>query len=402
MKNFFQKTFSSLRIRNFRLYCFGQIISLTGTFMQALAQDWLILKLTNSGLMLGLVSACQFVPMLVILPFGGVIADRFPKLKLLYITQTISGILALTLGVLVLIGAVHVWMVFVFAICLGLTNSVDNPTRQAFVFEMVGRDEIKNAQSLWTSSIGISRIIGPAIAGILIATVGMGLCFIFNAVSYIAVLIALSMIDTKQLQPSSPVPPSKGQITEGFKYMLSTPALFNSLFMMAVIGTIAYEYQISMPLFARFALHGDASVYAAIATSVGVGMLFGGILNASSKNNSKTKLFYSALVVGVLTIIASFTTSLLFAVIAFAFMGASMIIFTNTSNSMLQVNTDPKMRGRIMSFWNMAFQGSTAVGGPLIGWIGQAFGARWSLAVGGIAAILASFYGFIVLNKKSS
>lgn len=399
MKNFLQNTFSSLKIRNFRLYYFGQIVSVSGTFLQALAQDWLILKLTNSGLMLGLVSACQFLPMLILMPFGGVIADRFPKLKLLMATQTISGILSLILGILVLTGTIHVWMVFIFAICLGFTNSIDYPTRQSFVFEMVGGDEVKNAVSLWTALIGLCRIIGPAIAGILIATVGIGLCFVINAISYIAVWIAFCMMRTENLHITPPVPYSKGQISEGFKYMISTPVLFNSLLLMAIIGTITFEWQASMPLFARFVLHGDASIYAAITVALGIGMLIGGIFNASSKNNSQKRLVYFAFLLGLFTVIASLVTNLIFVMIIFALVGIFMICFSSLSNTILQVNTDPKMRGRIMSFWNMAFQGSTAIGGPLIGWIGQAFGAQWSLAVGGIAAILASIYGFTVLKK---
>jgi MFS family permease len=400
MKDFFHKTFSSLKIKNYRLYYFGQLVSLSGTFLQALAQDWLVLKLTDSGLLLGLVSACQFLPMLILMPWGGVIADRFPKLKLLFATQSILGILSLVLGILVLTGSIHVWMVFVFAICLGLTNSLDYPTRQAFVYELVGKDEIKNAVSVWTILISITRIIGPAIAGILIATVGIGQCFIINAISYIAVLVVFLLINTKHLHTSALVAATKGQIREGFNYILKTPVLFNSLTLMAVVGTLTFEWQASMPLFARFILHGDALTYSAITVALSIGMLVGGLYTARTGHVTQKRLVWAAFLLGVFTIIASFATTLIFALITFAFVGLFMIMFANLSNSLLQINTDQKMRGRIMSFWNMAFQGSTAVGGPLIGGIGQLYGAQWSLAVGGIAALVAGGYGFIVLRRK--
>lgn len=402
MKEFFHTTFSSLKIRNYRLYYLGQIVSQSGIFLQALAQDWLVLKLTNSGLILGLVSACQFLPMLILMPWGGVIADRFPKLRLLLTTQTTAGILSLILGILVLTGAIETWMVFIFAVFLGLTNSLDFPTRQAFVHELVGKDEIKNAISLWAILISITRIAGPAIAGILIATVGIGQCFVINAISYIAVIIAFLMMRPEHLHLSERVARVKGQIKEGFDYMLRTPVLFNTLVLLAIVGTITFEWQASMPLFAKFILHGDAGTYSAISVAMSVGMLVGGITNARIGNVSERRLVYSGLLLGISTIAVAFVTNFILALVLFAVVGVFMITFANLSNSILQVNTDPKMRGRIMSFWNMAFQGSTAIGGPFIGWIGQYFGADWSLAVGGAAAVLAALYGFFKLKKSNA
>ena len=199
MKKLFANTFSSFKIRNFRIYYIGQMISVSGTFLQALAQDWLVLKLTNSGVMLGIALAFQFLPMILLTSLGGVIADRFSKLKILYITQTISGILALLLGLLVLTGTVQIWMVFAFALCLGLVNSIDSPARQSFVFEMVGKEQYKNASGLWVTLISFARVIGPAIGGVLIATIGMGQCFIINAISYVGVIFALAMIRKEEL-----------------------------------------------------------------------------------------------------------------------------------------------------------------------------------------------------------
>jgi len=406
MKN----TFSSFKVRNYRIYYFGQVISVSGTFLQALAQDWLVLKLTNSGTLLGLVLAFQFLPMLLLTSWGGVIADRFPKLKILYITQSLSAILALSLGILILTGTVQLWMVFGFALCLGLIGSVDNPTRSTFLYEMVGQDHIKNAVSLWTILISATRIIGPAIGGVLIVLFGIGQCFVINAVSYIAVLIALLMINKKELNTVGTVPHQKGQIREGFRYVLSTPILFNSLFMMAIIGTITFEWQASLPLFAKFVLMGDAGIYAAISVALGVGMLIGGFVNASSAKASQKRMVLSAFFFGIFVLIASFTTSLIYAIIAFVFVGIFSMSFSNLSASILQINTDPKMRGRVMALWSMAFFGSTAIGGPLIGWIGETYGAKWSLIIGGIAAIIAAILGLIKLfqdrhkyrNKKTN
>ena len=401
MKQFLHDTLSSLKIRNYRLYYFGQIISYSGYFLAALAQDWLVLKLTNSGVMLGLVSACQFLPMLLLMPYGGVIADRFSKLKLLYTTQTIACLLSLGLGILVLSGSIQVWMVFVFAVLFGLTSSVDNPTRQSFVYEMVGKDEVKNAVSLWAVLVSITRMVGPALAGILIATVGIGLCFVINAISYIPVVIALWMIRPEQLHTSSPTPRAKGQIKEGFKYVKSNPILFITLMQLVIIGTITFEWQASMPLFARFVLHGDATTYSIITVATSLGMFIGGIFTARNGIVTERRVVYSAFFLGIVTIFTSFANSLVFAVIGFTLWGLAIIIFTNPTNTILQVNTDPKMRGRVMSFWNMAFSGSTAVGGPIIGWVGQIYGAQWALAVGGIAALVASGYGFFA-SKRSN
>ncbi len=400
MKTILHNTFSSLRIRNYRLYYFSQIISYSGTFLQALAQDWLVLKLTNSGTMLGLVSAFQFLPMLLLVSWGGVIADRFPKLKLLFITQITSGILALLLGILVLTGNIQLWIVFAFALCLGLTNCIDNPTRHTFIFEMVGKTEIKNAVSLWTMLISATRIIGPAIAGILIATVGMGLCFIINAVSYIPAVIALIMIRKEELHSTPPVPHAKGQIREGLQYVRSNPILFNTLIMMAFIGTFTYEWQASLPLFAKFILHGDAGIYSAITVAMSIGMLIGGLANASSTSLSQKRLAYSALLFGLFVLIASATSNIVFAMIAFICIGIFSMAYANLSVSIIQVSTDSAMRGRVMALWSMAFFGSTAIGGPIIGWIGEIFGARWSLTTGGIVAVITALWGLSIFREK--
>ena len=285
-------------------------------------------------------------------------------------------------------------MVFIFALCLGLINSIDNPARSTFLFEMVGSEKIKNAISLWTILISSTRIIGPAIAGLIIATIGIGECFIINAASYIAVLIALFMIRESELHTVPPVAAARGQIKEGLKYVRSTPILFNTLIMMAIIGTITFEWPVSMPLFAKFILNGDAAVYSAITVALGIGMLIGGFANASSSNSSQRRMVYTALLFGIAVIISAFASTLIWATIAFIFVGIFSMAFLNLSATILQMNTDSKMRGRVMALWSMAFLGSTAIGGPLIGWVGEVFGARWTLIVGGIAALIAGIWGY--------
>src|SRR6202142_456389 len=251
LRQYSRETFSSLYIRNYRYYYIGQIISTSGTFMQSVAQAWLVLTLTNSGTALGITTALQYVPILFLGPYGGVIADRFPKRKILYFTQSISGILALILGVLVATGVVKVWMVYILAFCLGIVTVFDNPARQTLYVELVGPDHIRNAVTLYSTLVNLARIIGPAIAAGVIAAFGLAPCFIINGVSYVAVVIMLGMMRPDELLVTPPVPRSKGQIQEGFKYVAFTPVLGSTLLMMAIVGTLTFEFQVSLPLIAH-------------------------------------------------------------------------------------------------------------------------------------------------------
>ena len=262
LRRYSRETFSSLYVRNYRLYYIGQIISTSGTFMQSVAQAWLVLQLTNSGTALGVATALQYVPILFLGPYGGVIADRFPKRKILYLTQSISGVLALILGILVITGLVKVWMVYILAFGLGMVNAFDNPTRQTFYIELVGPDNLRNAVTLYSTLVNLARIIGPALAAVLIAVFGLAPCFILNGVSYLAVVIMLAMMRANELLTTPPVPVSKGQLREGFKYVISTPVLGSMLLVMAIIGTLTYEFQVSLPLIAQFTFKGNASSYA--------------------------------------------------------------------------------------------------------------------------------------------
>jgi MFS family permease len=397
-----RETFSSLHVRNYRLYYIGQIISTSGTFMQSVAQAWLVLKLTNSGTALGLTTALQYLPILILGPYGGVIADRISKRKILFFTQSISGILALILGVLVATSLVKVWMVYVLAFCLGITTVFDNPTRQTFYIEMVGPDNLRNAVTLYSTLVNLARIIGPAIAAGLIAVFGLAPCFIINGFSYFAVVIMLGMMNTGELVVTPPLPSAKGQLQEGLKYVLSTPVIGYSLLMMALIGTLTFEFQVSLPLIAQFTFKGDASSYAFLSAAMGFGASIGGIFFASRKGILPFKLVSASLLFGLTVLGAAFMPSLLLSGLVMVLVGIASINFSSLGNSLLQLESSPQMRGRVMSFWTMAFLGTTTFGGPIVGWVAEIAGARWGLAIGGLAALVAAALGAVTLRKVGS
>jgi len=399
LKRISNDTFSSLHVRNYRLYYFGQIISTSGTFMQNVAQAWLVLKLTNSGTALGLVAALQYLPILILGPYGGVIADRFPRRKILFITQSCSGILALILGILVATNLVQVWMVYILAACLGMVNVFDNPTRQTFYMELVGPDNLRNAITLYSILINLSRIVGPAIAAALIAAVGLAPCFLINGVSYVAVIAMLAMMHADELVLSPPVPPAKGQLREGFKYVFSTPIVGSVLAMMAIVGTLTFEFQVSLPLIAQFTFNGDASSYAFLTASMGVGAATGGLFFASRKGINPYKLVSASVLFGTAVLVAASMPTLLLSGLAMVFVGICSINFSSLGNSTLQLSSSPQMRGRVMALWSVAFLGSTTFGGPLVGWFAGVAGARWGLALGGVAALLAALLGAFTLRN---
>src|SRR5512136_1731306 len=362
-----EATFSSLRIRNYRLYYIGQIISNCGTWMQSIAQAWLVLKLTNSGTALGLVVALQSFPVL---------------------------------GTLVATGAVRLWMVAALAFCFGLTNVIDNPTRQSFVVEMVGESELKNAVTLYSSLVNLSRIIGPTIAGIVIATIGLAPCFFVNGLSYGAVVIMLLVMRASELHPAVRLARARGQVIAGLRYVWSTPVLRDVLVIMAIIGTLTYEFQVSLPMIAEFVFHGTASSYAALSASLGVGAVIGGLVTASRKATSFRAVVLAALLFGATTVAASLMPTLGLAAAALMVVGFCSITFSAMGNTVLQLTSTPQMRGRVMSLWAIAFLGSTTIGGPIIGFIGQHAGPRWALATGGLAALVAGAFGVLALRRR--
>jgi MFS family permease len=389
-----RRTVASLAVRNFRLYFFGQMVSLSGTWMQSVAQAWLVLKLTGSGTALGLVIALQFLPVLVLAPVGGLLADRFDKRRLLMATQAAAAVPALSLGLLVSTGSVRLWMVYALAAVFGVINSIDNPTRQTFVLEMVGAEQLPNAVTLNSVMVNLARVFGPAAAGALIATAGLGPCFLFNAGSYLAVLVALLLMRVDELQRSAPQPRRKGQLREGFRYVRSTPELLVPLLMMAVIGTLAYEFAVVLPLLAKFSFAGDAGTYGLMTAFMGGGAVVGGLWTASRQRQSPVALSVISLAFGVVLLGASMAPTLGLELVAMVLIGVVSISFLALGNTTLQLATTAEMRGRVMSLWAVAFLGSTPIGGPIVGWVSEHAGPRYGLALGGVAALLAGGLAF--------
>lgn len=394
LKEHFEETFSSFEVHNYRLYFAGQGISLAGTWMQTIAQTWLVLELTHSGTALGLLVAAQFLPILLLGPVGGVVADRFPKRKLLYITQSSAMMLALVLGVLVLLNAVQVWMVFVLAALLGLVTVFDNPARQTFVVEMVGLDRLTNAVTLNGIAINGARIIGPSIAAMLIASVGMVYCFFLNAASYVVVLLCLALMDQRKLHPAKRTSQMKGQLREGIRYIWNNLELRSTILMLVIIGTFTYEFQVVLPVLASRTFHGNAGTYALFTSAMSVGSVIGGVLAAGRLKAGRKAVMRAAAAFGLLMLVSALAPGVWLASLLLVGVGLGSIIFSSLANSTLQFATSPEMRGRVMSFWAVAFLGTTPIGGPIIGWISDHASPRAGLAVGGLAALVAAGYGW--------
>ena len=393
------RVFSSLAVPNYRLYFAGQVISLSGTWMQGVAQAWLVLDLTGSGTALGVVSAFQFLPMLLLGPLGGVVADRFDNRRILLVTQVVSGGLAATLGLLVASGAIEVWMVYALAGCLGLVLVVDNPTRQTFVHEMVGADQLTNAVSLNSVVVNVARVIGPSFAGALIVTVGLAPCFLINAASYGAVVAALLAMNPNRLVRGAAASRRRGQLREGFRYVRSTPDVLIPLAMMAIVGTLAYEFQVTLPLLARFTFGGDAGTYATMSALMGAGAIAGGLATAAGGRRRATSLASTAMVFGAIQLGASVAPTLIAVYVVLVLVGAASIRFLALGNATLQLASDPAMRGRVMALWAVAFLGSTPIGGPIVGWVGEHAGPRLALGMGGVATLVSGIVAHRTLTR---
>ena len=400
--NITSKTFSSLKIRNYRLYFFGQTVSYIGTWMQVIGLSWLVLKLTNSGTQLGLVVAAQFLPVLLIGPVIGIVADRYDKRKIVFITQTLFAILALTLGLLVSFGLIKLWMIYCIAAGTGFLAALDSPTRQTFVYEMVGPEHLSNAISLNSTLYNLSRIVGPAIAGILIVTVGLAPGFYINAASFVALLIALKLMNVSELHKNSALENMKGQLTDGLKYIASEPLLRDTLFFMAILGIFIYEFTVSVPLLAQYTFHGGAQIYAALTSAMGIGAVLGGLFAASRKNPTISYLLWAISALGIAMFATALSSNLIFGLISMALIGFTSTNYTSRSNVLLQLNSKPQMRGRVLALWNVVLVGSTPIGGPIIGYISQQFNPRWGFALGGFSAVVVLIYGLLRMKKTSA
>jgi MFS family permease len=393
------RTFRSLGVRNYRLYFFGQIVSMSGTWMQSVGQAWLVLELTGSGVALGAVIALQFLPTLLLGPWGGLVADRRDKRKLLIATQTVAAVLALALGLLTVIGVVELWMVYALALGLGLVTAVDMPARQTFVMEMVGRENVTNAVSLNGVIINASRVVGPAVAGALIATVGVGICFLVNAGSYVAVIVGLFLMRAGDLQRAAPATRQRGQIRAGLQYVWRTAELRNPLLLMAVVGAIAFNFSVVLPLLVRFTFHAGAGAFGGLFSVMGVGAVIGGLAVAARGRATRRLMAGAAILMGGFLGVIAVAPTLAVAMAAMLPIGIASTAFIATSNSLLQLGAAPEMRGRVMGLFSVVFLGTTPLGGLLMGWVAEQFGPRSALGLSASVTTVAATITWVALRR---
>ncbi len=385
-----RRSFTSLEVPNYRRYFVGQIVSLSGNWMQIVAEMWLILALTGSGIAVGVTSALQFLPMLLFGAWGGLLADRFPKRSLLIVTQALMALPALALWALTASGEVVPWMVFALVFARGAVNAVDNPARQSFAIEMVGSSRVVNAVSLNSVLIHSARILGPAGAGIVIATLGVAPCFLLNAVSFAAMIVALRAMEPAELRPAPKAAIGAGAVRAGLRYVISNPALAIPLAMMAVVGTLGYNFQVILPLLARFSFDGGAATYTALAVAMAAGSVVGALVAGARGRVGPRLLVAAAFGFGAVSLIAAVAPTLPLELAALVPLGAASVTFAAGINSSLQLDADPEMRGRVMALYSIVFLGSTPIGAPITGFLSQAIDPRAGLVLAGAAGLVAA------------
>ena len=385
-------TFAALNNFNYRVWAMGAIVSNTGTWMQRVAQDWLVLTVltADSGVAVGITTGLQFAPMLLLAPFAGLLADRLPKRRLLMATQASSGLWALILGLLVVTGTAELWHVYVLAGLLGVSSAIDAPARQTFVAEMVDRNQLSNAVSLNSASFHAARMIGPALAGVLIATFGTGPVFLINAATFGATLFALTQMRSRELRPMPRALRSGGQIREGFRYVRGRPDLILIMTIVGVVGAFGLNFQLTTALMARLEFGKGATAYGLLGSIMAIGSLAGALLAARRERPRLRLIVGAAGAFGIFAIVSSLMPTYELFAISLIPIGLSSLTMMTAANATVQMTTDPEMRGRVMSLYMAIFMGGTPVGAPLIGWVGETFGAPWTIAMGGIAALVVS------------
>ena len=395
-----RRSVSSLSVPNYRRYFVGQVISVSGNWMQLVAQMWLIVQLTGSGVAVGLTAGLQFAPILVLGAWGGLIADRFSKRRVLMITQPLMALPALALWALVAAGTVEPWMVYALVFVRGTVNAFDNPARQSFVIELVGHDRVVNAVSLNSVIVQTARIIGPAAAGGMIALAGVGPCFAINALSFAAMFIALQRMDVSELRPSTPAQRAPRELRAALRYVSGTPGLWIPLGMMVLVGTLTFNFQVLLPLLASQTWHGTASTYALLTAAMAVGSVIGALASGARGRVSPRILVVAAAGFGVVELLAALAPSLPLQALALIPLGAVSVTFSAGVNSTMQLAVTPAMRGRVMGLYSMVFLGSTPIGAPLVGWLAEVAGPRAGMALGGAAALTAAGLATIAYRGK--
>lgn len=397
-----RRSFDSLEVPNYRRYFFGQLISLSGTWMQRVAAVWLVLTLTGSGVAVGLTTALEFLPILLLGSWGGVVADRMPKRRLLLLTQMLMAIPGVFLFAVAAAGVVEPWMVYLAVFAMGSVNAVDNPTRQSFVIEMVGSDRVVNAVSLNSVIVQLARIVGPALAGILIAAIGVVACFGVNVLTFAAMIVALWGMDPRRLHTGPIAERRPGAIREGLRYVLATPELAVPLGLMALVGTLGFNFQVVLPLLAKFSFGGGAPTYAVLVSAMGAGSIAGALFNGHQGRTGPRLIAIGALAFGVLALLSAAMPALVFEIPVLALLGAAAVTFAATINSTLQLAVAPEMRGRVMALYSVVFLGSTPIGGPLAGWLAQAYDPRVPLVLAGISGLSAAWAAHRIFTRAKS
>jgi MFS family permease len=388
-----RETFRSFRVHNFRLFFGGQLVSQVGNWLTLVAQTLFVLKLTGNGFAVGLLTAFQFVPVLVIGPWAGLIADRSDKRKLLMIVQSVAMLQSFALAALAFSGSPPLAAIYAVALVGGITVAFDNPARRAFVVEMVPDDSVQNAVSLNSALMTASRVVGPALAGLLIVTVGYGWCFALDGISYVAVLVCLGMMRTGELRTPVAAVRAKGQVRAGLRYVRTVPELWIPLVMMAIIGTFAFNFQVVLPLFVTRTLDAKAGMFTVLLSVMSVGSLAGALLSARRTSISLRSVVMSAFGFGLAMSMLAVTPSLAAAFPVGMVVGFMSIAFLTTSTAIVQLRSDPAMRGRVLALQAMVFLGSTPIGGPILGAVCDAFGARVGVAIGAVACLAAAGWG---------
>jgi MFS family permease len=398
-------TFRSLSNRNYRLYASGAVVSNVGTWMQRIAQDWLVLQLTHgNGTALGLTTGLQFLPILLLSPYAGLIADRFPKRRLLQVTQLMLAVPALVLGLLALTGVAQTWEVYVLAFVFGIGSAFDAPARQSFVSEIVGPEDLTNAVGLNSASFNLARMIGPALAGVLIAAFGSGVpatggVILVNAVSYGAVILSLQRMRERDLTPAVREPRHKGMIADGVRYTLARPDLMLILTIVFFAGTFGLNFQITSALMATEVFHKGAGEYGVLGTTLAIGSLSGALLAARRVRIRHRLVILAALAFGVAEIVSGLLPTYLTFAIWTPVLGLCSLTLITSANATFQMGVAPEMRGRVMALYMMVFMGGTPIGAPIIGWIGQTFGPRWTLLGGGAMTIAGTLLAVLVFSR---
>ena len=399
---FTDETFRSLRTRNFRLFFTGQVISQIGNWMTLVVQTLLVLKITNSGIALGVLMVSQYGPVLLLGPWAGLIADRSDKRRLLMAVQSMAMLQSFVLAALAFMPHPPLYGLYLAALFGGITLAFDHPARRAFVVEMVEIQDVPNAVSLNSALMTGSRIVGPALAGLALATIGFGWAFIADGVSYIAVIVAFAMMRTSELQRSTPAKRENAQIRAGFRYARSVPDIWTPLIMMAVVGTLTYNFQVVFPLFTTRDLGGSKVTFTLLFSVMSMGALVGALAAARRRHIALRTVALSSIAFGAGMAVMSVTPNIWLAYPVSFLIGLASIAFLTAATGIFQINSTPEMRGRVLALQAMVFLGSTPIGGPILGWICERYGARWGIAVGAVAAIGAGLWGMSRVRARSN